>query len=103
VHAKDSRMETRGDYWRWIKWPSIMVMAPVFLFASLGLKPAITSNPRATWLLILSIAGFSVGYSMIYAEVRYRIPVEPFVLMFTALGWDALLQRLCRSRLPVHS
>lgn len=99
IHARDQRMETRGDYWQWIKWPSILFMAPFFLLAVWGLQPAWLAQQRATALLLWSIAGFSVGYSLIYAEVRYRIPIEPLLLMWAALGWDRLLQTWRNHRL----
>lgn len=91
IHARDQRMETRGEYWQWIKWPSIMMMAPFFLLAVYGLGPAWVHDQRATSLFLWSVAGFSIGYSMIYAEVRYRIPLEPLIIMWAALGWERLL------------
>jgi len=93
VHAKDSRMQTQGSHWHWVKWPSVLVMGPVFAFALIGCVLAMRSQPRATSLLVLSILSFSIGYSLIYAEVRYRIPVEPLLLSWTALAWEKLLHR----------
>lgn len=86
IHQRDQRMVTNTDkLWAVARVLSILVMAPVFFFALVGF---FTSRPLQQFplLLFLTIFGLSLGYSLIYAEVRYRIPVEPYVLMFTAAG-----------------
>ncbi|MBN1482209.1 hypothetical protein EH223_08125 [candidate division KSB1 bacterium] len=71
--------------WKMVTIISIIVLLPIFLFAIPGV---VLSCPldRKKGLLLLTIVGMSVGYSLVYAEVRYRIPIEPYVLMFTAVG-----------------
>ncbi len=93
LHAKDQRMQVHGDYWQWVKWPSILVMAPIFLLAVYGAVLSRRLDRRITWLWLLTFISLSAGYSMIYSEVRYRIPIEPLILIWTALGVTALLQR----------
>lgn len=93
LHAKDRRMEVKGDYWQWVKWPSILIMAPIFLLAVYGAVLSRRLDRRITWLWLLTFISLSVGYSMIYSEVRYRIPIEPLILIWTALGVTTLLQR----------
>jgi len=93
LHAKDHRMQVHGDYWQWVKWPSILVMAPIFLLAAYGAVLSCRLDRRVTWLWLLTIISLSAGYSMIYSEVRYRIPIEPLILIWTALAVTALLQR----------
>lgn len=86
IQAKDGRMRTtRGRLWQIVKIASICFMSPIFICAIIGL---LTMNPfyRQRLLLLFTILAVSMGYSLIVAEVRYRIPVEPYVLMFTSAG-----------------
>lgn len=86
VSAEDTRyVSVPNGLWKMVPIVSIFIMAPVFLFAVIGV---VTSYPwdREKILLLLTIIGMSCGYSLVYAEVRYRIPIEPYVLMFTAAG-----------------
>jgi 4-amino-4-deoxy-L-arabinose transferase-like glycosyltransferase len=97
IHERDQRMETGGSIWRYIKWPSILVMAPLFACAIVGVPIAWRRHRSAALLLLLTIFSFAVGYSMIYSEVRYRIPVEPVLLIFAAIGLDRLMARRGRA------
>ncbi|HPN35305.1 MAG TPA: glycosyltransferase family 39 protein [bacterium] len=92
LHAKDSRMEINGNFWKWVKWPSILIMTPIFLLALYGALLAYRLDRRITWLWLLTFFSLGVGYSMIYSEVRYRIPLEPLILIWSALGVTKLLQ-----------
>jgi 4-amino-4-deoxy-L-arabinose transferase-like glycosyltransferase len=86
IHAKDQRMVTTGGrLWPYLKVISIVVMSLVFILAVSGLFSSPISKQHLL-LVLLTVTGFSVGYSLIYAEVRYRIPIEPFIIMFTAAG-----------------
>jgi 4-amino-4-deoxy-L-arabinose transferase-like glycosyltransferase len=86
IQAKDQRLVSlKGTLWDIAVIASISIMLPVFLFALFGL---ISSRPveRPKLLLVLTILAMSMGYSLIYAEVRYRIPIEPYVIIFMAAG-----------------
>jgi hypothetical protein len=86
IQRKDHRLVSLKSFmWDAAVVASIAVMLPVFALALFGL---IVSRPvdRQKLLLLFTVLGMSVGYSLIYAEVRYRIPIEPYVLMFSAAG-----------------
>jgi len=86
IRAEDSRMVSlKSTMWKIAMMISVMVMLPVFLFAVVGLFSS-RAFERKKLLLVLTIAALAIGYSLIYAEVRYRIPIEPYVLMFMAMG-----------------
>jgi len=98
IHAKDGRMITDGSrLWPLVKIISILVMSLVYTFACIGLFTTTLTKQHLTFVL-LTIAGFSIGYSLIYAEVRYRIPIEPYVLIFTAAGLSYLAKRILARR-----
>ena len=84
--SRDSRMVMFGDsFWDLIRIMSILVMAPIFALALFGLARTRRFNSGMV-LILLTLFSISLGYSLIYAEVRYRIPIEPYVLMFTSTG-----------------
>lgn len=86
IQARDNRLVSlKSKMWDIAVFASITVMLPVFLFALIGL---FTSRPveRSKLLLVFTILAMSIGYSLIYAEVRYRIPIEPYVVIFMAAG-----------------
>ncbi|MBN1559450.1 glycosyltransferase family 39 protein [candidate division KSB1 bacterium] len=86
ILAQDHRMvRVKKMLWNAAVIASIIIMSPVFAFSLVGL---FTSRPvnRKKMLLLICIIGMMIGYSLIYAEVRYRIPIEPYVLMFMAAG-----------------
>ncbi|MBN1998409.1 glycosyltransferase family 39 protein [candidate division KSB1 bacterium] len=92
IHAEDARMVVQDyDFWSYIKVISIIVMLPIFILAILGLCLSFPLKREAI-LLLLTIFFMALGYSLIYAEVRYRIPSEPYILVFTAVGFNALLR-----------
>ena len=86
IHADDNRMVMGKDVmWRYVKIISILILAPLFLLAIIGLFYSDLFSPF-TSLMLLTILGLSTGYSMIYSEVRYRIPVEPYIIILAAVG-----------------
>jgi len=92
IHQRDQRMVmSSNNLWKVAKILSILVMLPVFILAIIGYA---SSRPFSEFslLLFLTMFGLSIGYSLIYAEVRYRIPIEPYVLMFMAAGVRQALQ-----------
>ncbi len=94
IQAKDQRLVSlKGLLWDVAVYTSITIMLPVFLFAIFGL---VSSRPveRSKLLLVLTVLAMSIGYSLIYAEVRYRIPIEPYVVIFMAAGIVNLLEGL---------
>jgi 4-amino-4-deoxy-L-arabinose transferase-like glycosyltransferase len=98
IYAKDPRMAVNSlQIWPQIKLGSIIVMLPVFIFALYGLFH-INILRRETILMFLIILTTSFGYSLLYAEVRYRIPIEPYILFFTAVGMQAFYSLYFKSR-----
>ncbi len=97
IRSRDGRMiATRRSLWQTAKVLSIMVMAPLFLAAVIGLAAAFPWK-RAALLPLGAAVGQWLGYSLIYAEVRYRIPIEPYVLLFAAYGLVRLADRFLRT------
>jgi 4-amino-4-deoxy-L-arabinose transferase-like glycosyltransferase len=93
LHAKDSRIVKETIYTpnRLINAVSMLSTGPVFLFALLGtaamcLRKDMRRDLSMLWLMALS---FAVGYSFFWGKIRYRIPVEPYLIILSAYGINA--------------
>jgi 4-amino-4-deoxy-L-arabinose transferase-like glycosyltransferase len=73
---------------------SVVSAVPIFILAMLGL--ALTFWPHAVRLLpCLAYLGFlTLVHIVTFASVRYRVPMEPFVLILAAAGLVELLRRI---------
>jgi len=67
---------------------NILSTGPLFLFAIIGTAAMLLQEKRRRdlsllWAIILS---FAAVYSIFYAKTRYRIPVEPYIIILSAYG-----------------
>src|SRR5207344_1036447 len=70
---------------------SILSTGPIFLFALLGtvamrLRRDLRRELSVLWIIVLS---FAVGYAFFSGKIRYRIPVEPYLIILSAYGMHA--------------
>ena len=80
------RIQTNNQYNKpWILWIGAVYFAPVLLFSLIGL-----ARSKAPWsgrivmaAVVLATATF---YAFFFSQTRYRIPVEPQLLVLAALG-----------------
>ena len=89
-HKKDSRVVQSTIFTtnNLIKAVSILSTGPLFFLAIIGtvamwLQREQRRNLSLLWSVILS---FAIGYSFFYAKVRYRIPIEPYIMILSAYG-----------------
>jgi 4-amino-4-deoxy-L-arabinose transferase-like glycosyltransferase len=77
----------------------IFSTGPLFLFAIIGTAAMWFQREQRRdlallWAIILS---FAAVYSIFYAKMRYRIPVEPYIIILSAYGikktWDLVAAR----------
>jgi 4-amino-4-deoxy-L-arabinose transferase-like glycosyltransferase len=77
----------------------ILSTGPLFLFAIIGTAAMWFQREQRRdlallWVIILS---FAAVYSIFYAKMRYRIPVEPYIIILSAYGikktWDLVAAR----------
>ena len=93
LHAKDSQIVKETIYIpnRLINAVSILSTGPIFLFALLGtiamwLTRDLRRELSLLWIVALS---FAVGYALFVGKLRYRIPVEPYLIILGAYGVHA--------------
>jgi 4-amino-4-deoxy-L-arabinose transferase-like glycosyltransferase len=88
------RIQTQNRYNR----PHVLIVAalhfvPVMLLALLGLALGRTqAAPRV--LLAAVVFATAAFYAFFFTQTRYRIPVEPFLVVLAALGFARLFPRL---------
>jgi 4-amino-4-deoxy-L-arabinose transferase-like glycosyltransferase len=101
IHEKKSRLveDTLFTTNSLIKVISILSTGPLFSFAILGAAAMWFERQRRRELALLwaTILSFAVVYSLFYAKTRYRIPIEPYIIILSAYGikktWDLVASR----------
>jgi 4-amino-4-deoxy-L-arabinose transferase-like glycosyltransferase len=83
---------------------SVLSTGPLFLFALIGTVAMWFERERRRELSFLwaTIFSFAFGYSFFYAQMRYRIPIEPCIIILSSYGltksWRVLIGRMaCRT------
>jgi hypothetical protein len=66
---------------------------PVLLFSVIGLMAG-NARGRERLLLALVVLGTAGFYSLFFTQTRYRIPVEPLMIVLAAVGLQRLFPRL---------
>ncbi|NOX98094.1 MAG: hypothetical protein GXO98_08600, partial [Nitrospirae bacterium] len=67
------------------KMVSLLSYGPILVFAFIG----IVGSPglwRRTFFLYSIIVIFSLAYALFWSQIRYRLPIMPFVIIFAARG-----------------
>jgi 4-amino-4-deoxy-L-arabinose transferase-like glycosyltransferase len=105
-HEQDPRVVKQtaiGTVWTDIL--SIMTTGPIFLFALIGTGTLWVQKEQrpALSLLCMTTLSFALGYAFLVGKTRYRIPVEPYVIILSAYGleqtWSLLAGQRIRARL----
>jgi 4-amino-4-deoxy-L-arabinose transferase-like glycosyltransferase len=98
LHAEDSQLvkETIYSPNRLINAVSMLSTGPIFLFALFGtvamwLRRDLRRELSMLWIMALS---FAVGYAFFIGKIRYRIPVEPYLIILSAYGIHATYARI---------
>jgi 4-amino-4-deoxy-L-arabinose transferase-like glycosyltransferase len=103
MHAEDARIvsETVFDT-SWTSAINSLSTGPVFLFALIGAgaMAAQKARRRALSLLCVTILSFAVSYSFFYGKTRYRLPIEPYVIILSAYGLRRIWLALARGSMP---
>ena len=80
---------------------SIMSTGPVFLFALIGTGVLGFQKERRPGLSLLAmmILFFALGYSCFIGKTRYRLPVEPYIIILSAYGLEQTWSLLAGQRI----
>jgi hypothetical protein len=99
MNALDPRMPTGQAFEPSIRNAvSVLSFGAELLLALIGIVLAWRRDRRTTLLLIGTILSFAFGYTLFVAKMRYRIPVVPFLYVFSGVGamavFDAVRVRM---------
>ena len=90
AHEKDRRIvkDTIFSKNNLITAVSLLTAGPLFFFSLIGTAAMWSQRERRRelsllWSIILS---FAIVYSVFYAKTRYRIPIEPYIIILSAYG-----------------
>jgi 4-amino-4-deoxy-L-arabinose transferase-like glycosyltransferase len=105
-HEKDARVVKQTIFGTdWTDLISIVSTGPMFLFALIGTGTLWLLKDRRAGLslLCMTILSFALGYSLFFGKTRYRLPVEPYIIILSAYGleqtWSLLAGKRSRERL----
>ena len=105
-HEHDTRVVKQTIFGTtWTSLVSIFSVGPAFLFALIGIWAMWLQKDqrRALSLLCMTILSFAIGYSFFWGKTRYRLPVEPYIILLSAYGlrqtWSVLAGQTIRERL----
>ena len=89
-HQRDSRVVRKTVFSSGnslTDWASILSIGPVFLLALAGTVFLIRDKqwPQLSLLMFL-ILSFAVAYSLFFTQIRYRVPVEPYIILLAGHG-----------------
>ncbi|RPI29637.1 MAG: hypothetical protein EHM61_00840 [Acidobacteria bacterium] len=80
-------------------WASILSIGPVFLLALGGVFFLVRDRRWADLsLLAFIVLSFAVAYSFFFTQLRYRIPVEPYIILLAGHGLAMLGELVWRRR-----
>jgi 4-amino-4-deoxy-L-arabinose transferase-like glycosyltransferase len=107
LHERDARVVKQTIFGTpWTSLVSILSVGPAFLFALIGIWALWfqKAQRRSLSLLCMTVLSFAVGYSFFFAKIRYRLPVEPYIIILSAYGlkqtWSILAEQRTRVRVP---
>jgi len=98
VYTWDKRAKTENPYvGDFTKYLCIISFTPVLVFSMIGFVVSLYIGKRI-FLIVAPILSFWLGYSIFFTQIRYRIPIEPFLIILAAFGLVSLLGWLFRER-----
>ncbi len=79
--------------YRWQKYAAMATSGIYIPLAALGLVLAWRRYP-GVWLLLSIFSAYTAVHVFFVVTLRYRIPIDPFIIMAAALALDAVWKRL---------
>src|SRR5690606_19025606 len=101
LHAKDDRIVRSTVFGTSLtSHVSILSVGPTFLFALIGGGVMWFQKQcrRDLSLLCGVILSFALAYAFFFGKMRYRIPVEPYIVLLSAYGLASLWLALANAK-----
>jgi len=101
-HQRDSRVVRKTVFSSrnsLTDWAAMLSIGPVFLLAIAGTVFLVRNRQWSELsLLFFIILSFAFAYSFFFTQLRYRIPVEPYIILLAGHGLIMVGARLLRAR-----
>ncbi len=94
------RITTSSNVGRAMNAMSLLFFTPLLILFLVG-TIAFAKEWQLLLVLYIPIATISGVYSIFFTELRYRIPIDAFLIILAAIGWHWLLHVLKKRRLRV--
>jgi len=76
-------------------WASVLSIGPVLLLALVGSGLMLYERRLAELALVAGVVlSFALAYSFFFTQLRYRIPVEPYIMILTGFSMSWIGERL---------
>lgn len=77
---------------------SVIFLTPLLIFALIGVSELRRADGRNLLLVLIPVAVLAIGYALFFVEVRYRIPIDGFLIILAAVGFRSvnLLRKMRR-------
>ena len=73
---------------------SPLFFIPLLLLLPFGIVRLWAIDLSILFLVLIPIVTVSLGYSLFFAEIRFRIPIDSFLIILAMLGFDFILTKL---------
>jgi hypothetical protein len=72
---------------------SILFFTPLLLFSLIGLAALFKNELKKLLLLLIPVVVLSLGYAVFFVEIRYRIPIDGFLIILASTGFSIFLEK----------
>jgi hypothetical protein len=75
---------------------SILSVGPLYIFAIVGMVSMWRGREkrRELSLFVLIVMSFALSYAVSWGKIRYRVPVDPYIILLSAWGVVAFWNRV---------
>ena len=75
---------------------SILSVGPLYIFAIVGMISMWRGREkrRELSLFVLIVMSFALSYALSWGKIRYRVPVDPYIILLSAWGVVAFWNRV---------
>ena len=91
----ESTFEGRSIFWSRVGFVMYLMLVPLAMF---GWRVARRGGGRNWFVLLIPVVAVTVSVAVGYGNHRFRMPLEPCLVVFAAMGLDAALLRRDRAR-----
>lgn len=78
---------------------SILFFTPLLLFSLIGAAAQFKIDLKKLLLLLIPVVVLSLGYAVFFVEIRYRIPIDGFLIILASIGFSNCLEKFQKKKM----